>query len=151
MLRNTEKIRQETSYLSPVVRKPAFSICENKDADWLRGYREADQHLCFLPIDSAIPLLSKSELSSLWSSSVAVQPCFCRTWSENPKTGFLTTRPILADSLRNRRFTICLFLPKAKNMFFFLTADCTNEDTLQPTHLEFFHSLPSHSPPLHQH
>ena len=33
--------------LSCVVRKPAFCICENKDADQLRGYREADQRLVF--------------------------------------------------------------------------------------------------------
>ena len=48
-----------------VVRKPAFCICENKDADQLRGNREADQRLCFRYIDSMIPLLSKSEISSL--------------------------------------------------------------------------------------
>ena len=34
-------------YLSLVVRKPAFCICENKDTDQLHGNREADQHLCF--------------------------------------------------------------------------------------------------------
>ena len=28
------------------MRKPAFCICENKDADQLRGNREADQRLC---------------------------------------------------------------------------------------------------------
>ena len=33
--------------MSRVMRKQAFSICEGKDADELRGYREADQHLCF--------------------------------------------------------------------------------------------------------
>ena len=33
--------------MSLVVRKPAFCICENKDADQLRGNREADQRLCF--------------------------------------------------------------------------------------------------------
>ena len=51
-------------YLSRIVRKPAFYICENKDADQLRGNREADQHLCFRYTDSTIPLLSKSEMSS---------------------------------------------------------------------------------------
>ena len=30
-----------------VVRKLAFCICKNKDADQLRGKREADQRLCF--------------------------------------------------------------------------------------------------------
>ena len=43
--------------MSLVVRKPAFCICENKDADQLRGYREADQCLCFHYMDSTIPLL----------------------------------------------------------------------------------------------
>ena len=40
-------------------------ICENKDADQLSGNREADQRLCFRYIDSTIPLLTKSEISSL--------------------------------------------------------------------------------------
>ena len=52
-------------YLSLVMRKPAFCICENKDADQLRGNREADQRLCFRYTDSTIPLLPKSEISSL--------------------------------------------------------------------------------------
>ena len=51
--------------LSLVVRKPAFCICKNKDADQLRGNREADQRLCFRYTDSTIPLLSKSEISRL--------------------------------------------------------------------------------------
>ena len=46
------------------MRKPAFCICENKDADQLCGSRKADQHLCFRYIDSTIPLLSNSEISS---------------------------------------------------------------------------------------
>ena len=49
--------------LSRVVRKPAFCICENKDADQLCGNREADQRLCFRYTDSTIPLLPKSEIS----------------------------------------------------------------------------------------
>ena len=51
--------------MSRVMRKPTFCICENKDADQLRGNREADQRLCFRYINSTIPLLSKSEISSL--------------------------------------------------------------------------------------
>ena len=51
--------------LSRVMRKPAFCICENKDADQLRGNRKADQRLCFRYIDSTIPLLSKFEIPSL--------------------------------------------------------------------------------------
>ena len=52
-------------YLSLIVIKPAFCICENKDADQLRRYCAADQRLCFHHIDSAIPLLSKSKILSL--------------------------------------------------------------------------------------
>ena len=51
--------------MSLFVRKPAFCICKNKDADQLRGDREADQRLCFRYTDSTIPLLPKSEISSL--------------------------------------------------------------------------------------
>ena len=57
------------------MRKPAFCICENKDADQLRGDREADQRLCFRYTDTTIPLLSKSEnLKSL------VIFCGCTAW-----------------------------------------------------------------------
>ena len=36
------------------MRKPAFYICENKDADQLCGNHEADQRLCFRYTDSTI-------------------------------------------------------------------------------------------------
>ena len=51
--------------MSLVMRKPAFCICENKAADQLCSNRTADQCLCFCYIDSTIPLLSKSEISSI--------------------------------------------------------------------------------------
>ena len=65
--------------MSSVVRKRAFRICENKGADQLRSNREADQRLCFRYLDSIIPLLPKSEISSsshlLWLySPVCVRP-----------------------------------------------------------------------------
>ena len=56
--------------------KPTICIGENKDADQLRGNREADQRLCFRYTDSAMHLLSKSKISSLLPSSVTVQPGF---------------------------------------------------------------------------
>ena len=74
------------------MRKPDFCICENKDADQLLGKRQADQHLCSRYLDSTVPLLPKSEISSLEPSFVAVQLGLCQTWSETPKTGFLITR-----------------------------------------------------------
>ena len=51
--------------LSRLIGKPTICIGENKDADHLRGNREADQRLCFRYTDSTIPLLSKSKISSL--------------------------------------------------------------------------------------
>ena len=81
------------------MRKPAFCICENKDADRLRSNCSAVQRLCFHYMDihykgSTIPLLPKTQISSIYASSVAAQPGLCGTWSETPKTGFLTTRLI---------------------------------------------------------
>ena len=55
---------------------------------------EADQRLCFRYMDSTIPLLSKSKISSLYPSSVTVQPGLCLTWSETQIVGFLTHRLI---------------------------------------------------------
>ena len=42
----------------------------------------ADQCLCFRYMDSTIPLLSKSEISSPQPASVVVQPVLYRTWSD---------------------------------------------------------------------
>ena len=53
------------NYMNCVMRKPAFCT--------------ADQCLCFHYIDSTIPLLSKSEISSLLPPSVSVQPSLCQT------------------------------------------------------------------------
>ena len=53
------------TYMSLVVRKPFFWHMENKDADQLRGNREADQRLSFRYTDSTIPILPKYEISSL--------------------------------------------------------------------------------------
>ena len=74
--------------MSRVMIKPTSYICGYKDADQLRG------DLCFRYIDSAIPLLFKSEISRVSPSSVSVQPGLCRTRSETRTFGFLMTRLI---------------------------------------------------------
>ena len=51
-------------YMSLVMRKPDFCLCENKDADQLRGNLEADQCLCFCYTDSTIPLLLTTKLQA---------------------------------------------------------------------------------------
>ena len=62
-------------HVSRVMRKPTFRICENKDADQLRGNREADQRLCFRYLDSTMPLLSKSKNFKPLAIS-----CGCTAW-----------------------------------------------------------------------
>ena len=72
------------------MRKPTICIGENKDADQLRGNREADQRLCFRYKDSTIPLLLKYEISCFWPASVTIQAGLCPTCSE---TTFLVFPP----------------------------------------------------------
>ena len=50
--------------MSRLMGKPTICIGENKDADQLRGNREADQRLCFRYSDSTVPPLLISEISS---------------------------------------------------------------------------------------
>ena len=84
-------------------------------------------------MDSTIPLLPESLISSILPSSVAVQLGLYWTLSETPKTGFLTTRLILdvgtrgivlpmlqnkgTDQLHDYRAAICasvfLYMQKA--------------------------------------
>ena len=65
--------------MSLVLRKPDFRTCENKDADQLRGNREADQRLCYRYIDSTIPLLSiwlpkkNASIVLLYDSNISYQ------------------------------------------------------------------------------
>ena len=71
------------------MRKPAFCIYVNKDADHLRGDREADQRLCIRYTDSTIPLLPKSEINF---KPLAIF-CSCTAWFvsdlvENPEDRF---------------------------------------------------------------
>ena len=74
------------------MRKPAFCICENKDTDQLRGNREADQRLCFHYIDSTIPLLSKSEISSLYSSLLWLYSPVCVRPGRKPRRSVFSHR-----------------------------------------------------------
>ena len=91
------------TYMSLCVRKPTICMGENKDADQLRGNREADQRLCFRYTDSTFPPLLISKFSRSWVSCVTAQPGLCWTWSETQIVGFLMHRlnylnPANADS-----------------------------------------------------
>ena len=61
--RNRSQISSKYHNLSCVMRKPAFCICESKDADQLCSNCTADERLCFRYKDSTITLL-KSKISS---------------------------------------------------------------------------------------
>ena len=71
------------------MRKPAFCILEAKGTDQLRDKCAADQCLSYRYIDSTIPLLPKSKISSLKLSFVSVQAGLCQICSETLNTGFL--------------------------------------------------------------
>ena len=91
------KLERRLLQTSRVMRKPDFCLGENKGA----GQCEADQRLCFRCMDSSIPLLSKSKISTLQPSSVAAQAGLCQTWSKTPKTGFLASRLINSPGYRS--------------------------------------------------
>ena len=74
------------------MRKLDYCLYENKGAVQLRSNCEADQHLCFRYMDSTIPVLLKSDFTSVLAASVTVQTGLCQTWSETLKTGFLASR-----------------------------------------------------------
>ena len=53
------------------MRKPVFSICENKYADQLRSNCAADQRPCFRYTDTTIPLLPKFKALAVLCSCTA--------------------------------------------------------------------------------
>ena len=78
--------------MSHVTREPVFAICEQQRCRSACASAKSDQRLCFRCLDSVIPLVSISEISSLSLASLAAQAGLCLTWSQTPKTGFLGTR-----------------------------------------------------------
>ena len=70
------------------MRNPAFRICKNKDADQLRGNREADQRLCFRYTDSTIPLLNKFKINSKFQASNHLLWLYSPVCVRNPKDRF---------------------------------------------------------------
>ena len=72
--------------------KPAFAYANNKGADQPAHPRSLISTPVVRCLDSIIPLVSISEVSSLSLASVAEQTGLSITWSQTPKTGFLVTR-----------------------------------------------------------
>ena len=80
------------------MRKQTFCICENKDADQLRGNREADQRLCFRYIDSPDSLVVRASASGSEGRGFAPRP----RHTKGVKNG---TGSSLADA-RNKRVVL---------------------------------------------
>ena len=53
--------------MSRLIGKPTIGICKNKEADQLRGNREADLRLCFRYMDRTLPYVIDNQL--IFSSS----------------------------------------------------------------------------------
>ena len=87
------------------MRKPTICMGENKDADQLRGNREADQRLCFRYTDSTFPPLLIPKFSRFWVSSVTVQAGLCWTWSETQIVGFVMHRLNLDHNGKKLQFS----------------------------------------------
>ena len=86
--------------------KPTICIGENKDADQLRGNREADQRLCFRYSDSTISPLRKTKISNFQPASVTVQPDLCQTCSEATLLVFPRGGSIVDDSKSLCSYTV---------------------------------------------
>ena len=82
-------------YLSHVMRKPVYAICEQQRRRSACASAQSDQRFVVRYLDSILSLLATAEISRLWLASVAEQACLSLTWSQTPKTGFLVTRLIL--------------------------------------------------------
>ena len=90
------------------MRKPAFFICENKDADQLRSnYCAADQRRWFRYTDSTIPLLPIYEIFKLLAIF-----CGCTAWFvlDLCWTCRKSQRPVFSQRGSFRNFTTDFFV-----------------------------------------
>ena len=94
--------------MSLCVRKPTICMGENKDADQLRGNREADQRLCFRYTDSTFPPLLIPKLSRFYVSSLTVQAGLCWTWLKTQIVGFSCTGSYYNESMAESCVVHCL-------------------------------------------
>ena len=74
------------------MRKPVLPYATNKDADQPAHQRSLISAFIVHCQDIIIPLVSSSEISSLYVAFVAAQAGLSLPWSQTPKTGFLMTR-----------------------------------------------------------
>ena len=75
-----------------------MSYANNKGADQPAHPRSLINAFVVRCLDSIIPLVSTSKISSVYLASVPEQAGLSRPWSQTPKTGFLATRLILNEN-----------------------------------------------------
>ena len=74
------------------MRKSVMSYANNKGADQPAHPRSLSSTFVVRCLDSIIPLVTISEISSLCLASVAAQAGLSLQWSQTPKTGSLMMR-----------------------------------------------------------
>ena len=99
------------------MRKPAFCICENKDADQLRGNREADLRLCFHYTDNTITLLPKSEIFKHLAIFFDYTARFASDRFSHNETHMIWMKSNYADQYARDRRLICI--PQSASWFFY--------------------------------
>ena len=68
------------------------AICEQQRCRSAGTSAQSDQAFVVHCLDSIIPLVFISKISSFYLASVAAQAGLCLTWLQTPKTGFLVMR-----------------------------------------------------------
>ena len=74
------------------MRKPVYAICAKQRRRSACAFAQSEQCLCFHWLGSIIPLVSISEISSVYLASVAAQAGLSLPWWQTPKTVFLMSR-----------------------------------------------------------
>ena len=80
--------------------KRVYAICEQQRRRSVCMMRSLISAFVFRCLDNMMPLVSISEISSLYLASVAAQAGLCLTWLKIPKTGFLVTWLICSHIFR---------------------------------------------------
>ena len=76
------------------MRNPVMPYANNKGADQPAHPRSLISAFVVRCLDSRIPIVSISEISSLCLASAAVQTCLCLTWSQTRRHVFLVMKLI---------------------------------------------------------
>ena len=100
-----------------LMRKPVLAICEQQRCRSACASAQSDQHLCCSLLRKYnLPLVSISEISSLYLASVAAQAGLCLTGSQTPKTGFLMRKSVLALCEQQRCRSACASAQSDQNL-----------------------------------